>query len=298
VLSNPALKNSPKHRTRLSPEGILESSAVQISGHDPVLMAELARQQADAGAKAIDINMGCPVKKMCRKQAGSALLKDPEQVQNILAAVVGAVEIPVTLKTRLGWDSASVNILEIAQIAVACGVSALAIHGRTRAQNYSGTVDYEPIRAVKSMVDIPVWVNGDIRSPKEAQSALVETGAYGVMIGRASCGEPWLWRDVASFLKGGTLPERISIAEASELVRSHLEALYAHYGEQVGLRMARKHLIWYLKPISGGEAFCKKVNLMGSASEQFNAVDLFLRRLPDQIAEWPCSWREGSSADP
>ena len=292
VLSNPALQNTPKNRARLCPEDAPGASAIQISGSDPRLMADLAQAQVASGARAIDINMGCPVKKVCRKNAGSALLRDEALVTKILATVVAAVNVPVTLKTRLGWDANQINIVAISHIAAATGIAALAIHGRTREQSYSGPVDYDMIATVKRSVSIPVWANGDIRAPEIARQVLLQTGADGVMIGRGTCGQPWLWRDVAHYLAQGVLPERIGLGEASDVIRTHLEALYNLYGDQAGLRIARKHLCWYLQRLPGGQLFCTTANRIDTATDQFAAVNNFLNHLPTQLEMWPCAWRD------
>jgi tRNA-dihydrouridine synthase B len=218
---------------------------VQIAGGDAAMMAEAARLNADAGAEIIDINMGCPAKKVCNKAAGSALLRDEALVAEILAATVAAVDVPVTLKMRTGWDPDHRNGVRIARIAEQAGIRSLAVHGRTRADHYRGAAEYDTIRAIKDAVRIPVFANGDIDSGAKARAVLQHTGADGVMIGRAAQGRPWIFREVGAFLATGRLPPPPSAAEVRDIMLAHLEHLYAFYGEHLGVRVARKHLGWY-----------------------------------------------------
>lgn len=291
VSANPDLRQSRKSLTRTNCDHKNGITAIQITGIEPEQMAELAREQADAGAAAIDINMGCPVRKVCRRNAGSALLRDEPKVAAILSAVVGAVSIPVTLKTRLGWDANQVNILAIMALAESSGIAALAIHGRTREQMYHGSVDYAMIAEVKRNSRIPIWVNGDIISPQQARAVLDKTKADGIMIGRAACGQPWLWRDVAHFLAHGDFPERITVEEASNTVLAHLDALYAFYGDRTAVRLARKHLRWYFQALPNGNEACTKINSCHLATAQWASVRSFLAALPEKMDFWPCTWR-------
>ncbi len=260
VSSNALLWGSRKTRRRLDHEGEGEPRAVQIAGADPAMMAEAARFNADHGAQIIDINMGCPAKKVCNVMAGSALLKDEKLVARILAAVVAAVELPVTLKLRTGWDREHRNALAVARIAQDAGVQALAIHGRTRACGFKGEAEFETAAAVKAEVRIPVIANGDIRSPQKAKRILAYTGADAVMIGRAAQGNPWIFREVDHYLRTGTELPPPGIAELRETLLTHVRGLYGFYGEYMGVRVARKHLAWYSKGRSGGATFRDSVN--------------------------------------
>ncbi|MBS0396506.1 MAG: tRNA dihydrouridine synthase DusB [Proteobacteria bacterium] len=245
VTSDVRLWHTPKSRRRLDHAGEPEPRVVQIAGGEPAMMAEAARRNVDLGAQVIDINMGCPAKKVCNRAAGSALLRDEPLVGAILEAVVRAVQVPVTLKMRTGWDAEHRNGVRVARLAEACGVRALAVHGRTRADHYAGSAEYATIRAIKAAVAIPVFANGDIDSGAKARAVLEETGADGVMIGRAAQGRPWIFREIGHFLSAGTHcppPER---REVRDIMLAHLDQLYAFYGEQVGVRVARKHLGWY-----------------------------------------------------
>jgi tRNA-dihydrouridine synthase B len=221
--------------------------SVQIAGAEPAMLAEAAQRNADNGAQIIDINMGCPARKVCNRAAGSALLGDEALVGRILESVVAAVDVPVTLKIRLGLDRDHVNALSVARIAEGAGIRALAIHGRTRACRFSGAVDYDAIAAVKARVSIPVIANGDIVTPEQAHVALERTGADGLMIGRAAQGRPWIFREIAHFLATGVHLPAPGAEEVAALLTEHLEGLYTLYGEQTGVRVARKHIGWYLR---------------------------------------------------
>jgi len=239
------LWHSSKSRRRMDHAGEPEPRIVQIAGGEPSMMAEAARRNVDLGAQIIDINMGCPAKKVCNRAAGSALMRDEALVADILATVVRAVDVPVTLKMRTGWDVAQRNGPRIARIAEDLGVQALAVHGRTRADHYQGAAEYATIRAIKEAVRIPVFANGDIDSGAKARAVLEETGADAVMIGRAAQGRPWIFREIRHFLTSGrNLPEPAR-AEVRDIMLTHLDQLYAFYGEQAGVRVARKHLGWY-----------------------------------------------------
>ncbi len=268
VSSNSLLWGSTKTQRRANHEGETEPKSVQIAGADPQMMGEAARFNADRGAQLIDINMGCPAKKVCNVMAGSALLKDEPLVGRILEAVVGAVQVPVTLKIRTGWDRDHRNALRVARIAEHSGIQALAIHGRTRACGYTGEAEYETIAAVKDAVGIPVIANGDITTPQKAEQVLALTGADAVMIGRAAQGRPWIFREIEHYLATGEeLPEP-GPGEVCDILMGHLENLYAFYGEHTGVRIARKHISWYSKGQRHGAAFRQQVNRVESAAEQ------------------------------
>jgi tRNA-dihydrouridine synthase B len=246
VTSDVRLWNTAKSRHRLDHRGEPEPRVVQIAGFDPAMMAEAARRNVQLGAQVIDINFGCPAKKVCNRAAGSALMRDEPLVGGILAAVVAAAGVPVTLKMRTGWDRANRNAVAIARIAEREGVAALAVHGRTRADFFAGEAEYETCAAVKSAVRLPVFVNGDIDCAAKALKALELSGADGVMIGRAAQGRPWIFREIAAGLAGTAAPPA-SLAEVRAIMHAHLEALYSFYGEAKGVRVARKHLGWYCR---------------------------------------------------
>src|SRR5580700_9833061 len=245
LTSDTRLWSTPKSRLRMSHEGEPEPRVVQLAGSDGQALAEAARLNVDQGAQIIDLNMGCPAKKVCGKLCGSALLQDESLVGRILETVVNAVNVPVTLKIRTGWDRAHRNGVSIARIAESCGIQALAVHGRTRADFYEGAAEYETIRAIKARVRIPVFVNGDITTPKKAREVLDLTGADGVMIGRASHGAPWIFRAVNVYLENGIAPPPLPRADLRDIILAHLDSLYFFYGEESGVRIARKHLGWY-----------------------------------------------------
>jgi len=277
VASNSLLRGSEKTRRRANHEGEVEPISVQIAGADPQMLADAAQYNVDQGAQIIDINMGCPAKKVCNVMAGSALLKDEGLVGEILNAVVRAVPVPVTLKIR-----ANRNAVSIAHIAEDAGIRALTIHGRTRACGFSGEAEYDTIAAVKSRVDIPVIANGDISNPERVQEVLGYTKADGVMIGRAAQGRPWMFREIEHFLATG---ERLPSPEVGEIQRvlvAHLHDLYEFYGEYTGVRVARKHISWYTKGLAGSAAFRHAMNRLESSEEQLAAVDLFFAQLRDR----------------
>jgi tRNA-dihydrouridine synthase B len=273
--SNPRLWASEKSARRINHEGEMEPKAVQIAGADPQMLAEAARFNVDRGAQVIDINMGCPVKKVCNKWCGSALLQDEQLVADILDAVVNAVSVPVTLKFRTGWDREHKNALHIARIAEQSGIAMLTLHGRTRADGYSGQAEYDTIAAVKSSVAIPVVANGDINSPQQAKYVLDKTGADAVMIGRAAQGRPWIFREIDYFLRTGKVLPPPEISEVRALMARHLRAHYAFYGDYLGVRTARKHIGWYVQDLMGGEAFRQQMNLLQDCNAQLAAVDAY-----------------------
>jgi tRNA-dihydrouridine synthase B len=246
VTSDQRLWKTPKTQLRLDHRGEPEPRVVQIAGGEPSMMADAARRNAELGAQVIDINFGCPAKKVCNRAAGSALMRDETLVARILAAVVSAAGVPVTMKTRTGWDRGSRNAVAIARIAEQEGVAAIAVHGRTRADFFEGEAEYETVAAVKRAVRIPVFVNGDIDCAGKALKALEQSGADGVMIGRAAQGRPWIFRELRAALEGSSAPPP-SLAETRAIMLSHLEALYSFYGEAKGVRVARKHLGWYCR---------------------------------------------------
>ena len=266
--SDPRLWQTRKSLRRMDHAGEPEPVSVQIAGYDPLMLAEAARYNADNGAQIVDINMGCPAKKVCNVWSGSALLQDEPLVARIVKAVVDAVDIPVTLKIRTGWDRQNKNALTIARIAQDAGIAALAVHGRTRADKYEGDAEYETIAAVKRAVCIPVLANGDVLTPQQARHVLDVTGADAVMVGRGAQGRPWIFREIAHYLATGeTLPEPTP-HEVCTILTDHLEQLYAFYGELQGVRIARKHLGWYAKDRPENAAFRHVVNRAESAAEQ------------------------------
>ncbi|HEY4146363.1 tRNA dihydrouridine synthase DusB [Pinirhizobacter sp.] len=275
--ADPKLWHTRKSLQRMDHQGEPEPVSVQIAGYDPVMLAEAARFNAANGAQLIDINMGCPAKKVCNVWSGSALLQDEPLVARIVRAVVEAVDVPVTLKIRTGWDRDHRNALAIARIAEDSGIAALAVHGRTRADKYEGEAEYETIAAVKAAVGIPVLANGDITTPERARQVLDATGADAVMIGRGAQGRPWIFREVAHYLAtSGQLPTP-GPAEVAAILLGHLQALYAFYGEQQGVRIARKHLGWYAKDRPENAAFRDVVNRAEDAASQMRLTrDYFL----------------------
>ncbi len=279
VASDPRLWGTTKSQRRTDHTGEVQPIAVQIAGADPQMMAQAARYNVDRGAQIIDINMGCPAKKVCSVAAGSALLKDEQLVARILDAVVQAVDVPVTLKFRTGWDPDHRNAPRVARIAESAGVRALSIHGRTRACGFGGEAEYATIAAVKAQVSIPVIANGDITSPHRAKHVLEQTGADAIMIGRAAQGRPWLFREIQHYLETGEELPAPAIEEVRALLLEHLQELYTFYGEETGVRVARKHIAWYTKPIQGSAAFRAAVNGIEDAQAQLAAVDRFFAQL-------------------
>ena len=275
--SNPRLWASEKSSRRTDHAGEMEPKAVQIAGADPHDLAECAKFNVERGAQIIDINMGCPVKKVCNNWCGSALLQHEDLVQRILDAVVNAVDVPVTLKFRTGWDRQNKNALTIARMAEEAGIAMLTLHGRTRADGYKGDAEYDTIAAVKAAVSIPVVANGDITTPDKAKFVLDYTGADAVMIGRAAQGRPWICREIDYFLRTGDYLPPPLVDEVRELMNEHLPAHYAFYGEYLGVRTARKHIGWYVEDLPGGEEFRQSMNRLESTAEQLAAVDEFFK---------------------
>ncbi len=273
--ANPRVWASEKSSRRRDHTGEMEPKAVQIAGSDPQELADCARFNVDKGAQVVDINMGCPVKKVCNNWCGSALLQFEDVVERILHAVVGAVDVPVTLKFRTGWDRQNKNALRIARIAEQAGIQMLTLHGRTRADGYTGEAEYDTIAAVKAAVSIPVVANGDITSPEKARYVLDKTGADAVMVGRAAQGRPWIFREIDHFLRTGTLLPPPLVAEVRRLMDEHLRAHYGFYGENLGVRTARKHIGWYVRDLPGGEEFRQEMNRLESTTAQLAAVDSF-----------------------
>ncbi|MCC7414122.1 MAG: tRNA dihydrouridine synthase DusB [Gammaproteobacteria bacterium] len=279
VAANPALRTSRKTLLRLAHAGDIGPIAVQIAGADPAWLADAARRNVDAGAQIIDINMGCPARKVCSVYAGSALLQDEALVGRILDRVIGAVDVPVTLKMRTGWSPAHRNGVVIARIAAAAGVAAIVVHGRTRACGYHGPAEYESIAAIKAAVSVPVVANGDIATPAGARAVLDATGADAVMIGRAAQGNPWIFRATDAFLARGHVDPEPDAEEFRATVLEHLQALYAFYGEPHGVRIARKHLAWYLKPRAGGGEAWQRINRIDNAPAQYALAHAVLQTM-------------------
>jgi tRNA-dihydrouridine synthase B len=281
VASNSLLWGSEKTRRRANHEGESAPVSVQIAGADPDMMAEAARYNVGEGAQIIDINMGCPAKKICNVMAGSALLKDELLVGRILQAVVRAVDAPVTLKYRTGWDQHHKNALAVARIAADAGIQLLSIHGRTRACGYTGHAEYDTIAEVKSATRLPVIANGDITTPEKARFVLDYTKADGLMIGRAAQGRPWIFREIEYYLKTGAhLPPPL-VGEIHQVLIAHLHELYAFYGADTGVKIARKHISWYTKGLAGSAGFRHAMNQMQGIKEQLAAANRFF----DQLAQ-------------
>jgi tRNA-dihydrouridine synthase B len=265
LTSDTRLWSTPKSRHRMSHAGEPQPVVVQLAGSDAQALATAARLNVERGAQIIDVNMGCPAKKVCGKLCGSALLKDEALVARLLDAVVRAVSVPVTLKIRTGWDREHRNGVSIARIAQDCGIAALAVHGRTRADFYDGAAEYDTIREIKSRARIPVFANGDIRTPRQAREVLEYTGADGVMLGRASHGAPWIFHSVNAYLQGGNEHSAPSAAAVRDMILGHLDSLYAFYGEETGVRIGRKHLGWYCDRCFPGAADVRRA-LMSAPS--------------------------------
>ena len=279
ISANPRLWTTTKSLRRSDHAGEVAPIAVQIAGSDPRTMADAARYNVERGAQIVDINMGCPAKKVCNAAAGSALLANEPLVGEIVTAVVRAVDVPVTLKIRTGPDPAQRNAVRVARIAEDAGVRALVVHGRTRACAYAGPVEYDTIRAVKRAVSIPVIANGDIDSPQRARHVLDYTGADALMIGRAAQGRPWIFREIRHFLDHGAELPAPTVAEARAVIVAHLADHYAFHGEEAGVRIARKHLGWYTQDLDGGEDFRREMNAVDTARAQLALVHRYFDRL-------------------
>lgn len=282
VTSNSLLYGSAKTLRRANHEGEVNPISVQIAGADPKMMAEAAKYNVDNGAQIIDINMGCPAKKICNVMAGSALLKDEPLVAQILRAVVNAVDVPVTLKIRTGWDKQNRNAVAVAKMAEDIGVQALAMHGRTRACAYTGDAEYDTIAAVKQAIKIPLMANGDITTPEKAKFVLEKTGADAVMIGRAAQGRPWIFREIEHFLTTGTHMPLPEVSEIHSVMLEHLNDLYEFYGELTGMRVARKHISWYTKGLIGSANFRHNMNQLQTIEAQLSAINEFFAQLQQQ----------------
>jgi len=287
ITSDQRLWHTRKSRQRMNHDGEPEPRVVQLTGADPAALAEAARANVALGAQIIDLNMGCPAKKVCGRACGSALLTDEPLVARILEAVVRAVDVPVTLKIRTGWDREHRNGANIACIAESCGIAALAVHGRTRADLFEGTAEYHTIRDIKSRVRMPVFANGDIDTPQKAREVLDFTGADGVMIGRASHGAPWMFRAVNAYLHSGIAKRTLLRTELRDIILGHLDALYSFYGEESGVRIARKHLGWYCEQLLGSPAQVRR-DLMGAAdtAAQFAHAVKHFDDWASQAAAW------------
>jgi tRNA-dihydrouridine synthase B len=267
-----SLWGTAKSQRRRDHAGEPSPRVVQIAGFDPGMLADAARRNVDAGAQIIDINMGCPAKKVCNRSSGSALLQDEALVARIVQAVVQAVAAPVTLKTRTGWDRANKNGIRIAQIAEGSGIQALSIHGRTRADMYQGSAEHDTVGAIKASVKIPVFANGDIDTPQRARQVLASTGCDGVMIGRAAQGRPWIFDEVNFFLATGESRAELPQEKVRDIMRAHLEDLYCFYGDATGVRVARKHLSWYFQQHPGQDALRNRLVRIETPQEQLSTL--------------------------
>ena len=286
VAADPNTWSTRKSRLRVQFGDEPAPRSVQIAGYDPQMMAEAALFNVQLGAEIIDINMGCPAKKVCKRAAGSALLQNPELVESILTAVVSAVDVPVTLKIRTGWDRQNRNAKTIARIAEDSGVAALAVHGRTKACRFVGEVEYDTIAKVVDAVSIPVLANGDITDPQRAVSVLKHTGAAAVMIGRAAQGNPWIFNQINHYLKYDQPLAPPSMEECSQVMSEHLLALHEFYGETGGVRISRKHIGWYINPLPGGKEFTRVFNTLETTEQQRHFLQSFFLDLTceEQVA--------------
>ncbi|MDR9425496.1 MAG: tRNA dihydrouridine synthase DusB [Marinobacter sp.] len=282
VIADSKLWHTRKSQTRLNHQGEPEPRSVQIAGGDPGMLADAARQNASFGAQIIDINMGCPAKKVCNKAAGSALMKDENLVRQILEAVVQAVDIPVTLKMRTGWDQDHRNAPTIARMAEEAGIQAIAVHGRTRADKYNGEAEYDTIAEVKASVGIPVFANGDITTPEKARQVLAYTGADGLLIGRGAQGRPWIFREILHYLETGEHHPIPALDEVEQILTGHLAELHSFYGEKMGVRIARKHVGWYLQAHDENKQFRKRFNVIEEAREQQDSIEQHFARLRNE----------------
>ncbi len=279
ITANKSLWASKKSLLRANHDGEPEPRSIQIAGTDPEMMAEAAQHNIDQGAHIIDINMGCPAKKVCNVMAGSALLQNELLVSQILESVVNAVDAPVTLKIRTGWDTDNRNGVNIARIAEQSGIQALAVHGRTRADAYRGNAEYDTIAEIKSAISIPVIANGDIHSPAKAKEVLDHTQADGLMIGRAAQGNPWIFQQINHFLAHGEILPDPALSEVKQILIEHLHTLYDFYGEYTGVRMARKHIAWYSKGLRDGNSFRQHMNTLELPEQQLAFTEQFFAQL-------------------
>lgn len=281
--SNPDVWHTEKSKQRLAFDREIGLNAVQIAGSDPAEMAQAAQINVEYGADIIDINMGCPAKKVNKKMAGSALLREPQLVERILKAVVQAVEVPVTLKIRTGWDRDNRNCVEIAQIAENTGIAMLTVHGRTRSCLFEGEAEYDSIKAVKQAVSIPIVANGDITSAHKAKHVLDYTQADAVMIGRGSLGRPWIFKNIKDFLEQGEALETLPLLQKCNLMLEHIDDLYHFYGEEKGYRIARKHVGWYVDELCPNSNFKRTFNTLDNTASQFNALEGFVKSILNQL---------------
>lgn len=295
VSSNSLLWGSKKTERRANHEGEVSPISVQIAGADPEMLAAAARYNAEKGAQIIDINMGCPAKKICNVMAGSALLQNEKLVERILDTVVKAVDIPVTLKIRTGWDKQHKNALSIAHIAENSGIQALAIHGRTRACAYMGEAEYDTIAAVKATVKIPVIANGDITTPEKAKHILAHTKADAIMIGRAAQGRPWIFREINHYLATDQHLPIPEVTEIHQVLINHLADLYDFYGEYSGVRIARKHISWYTKGLVGSAGFRHAMNQLQTSDQQILETNIFFSKLAEESHRLSYVNKEGTS---
>ncbi|TWI58368.1 tRNA-U20-dihydrouridine synthase [Pseudomonas duriflava] len=278
--SDVRLYSSRKSRLRLIHADDPEPRSVQIAGGDPAMLADAARHNVELGAQIIDINMGCPAKKVCNKAAGSALMKDETLVREILEAVVAAVDVPVTLKIRTGWDRDHRNGVSIARIAEQSGIAALSVHGRTRADLYTGQAEYDTIAAIKQAISIPVFANGDIDSPEKAHYVLSYTGADALLIGRAAQGRPWIFREIDHFLRTGAHLPAPSLQEVESILLGHLKALHDFYGAEMGVRIARKHVGWYFAALPEAQGFRTQFNRLQEMDAQHASIRAYFAQCP------------------
>lgn len=297
VTCNSLLYGSKKTQRRANHDGEVSPISVQIAGADPDMLATAAQYNMDRGAQIIDINMGCPAKKICNVMAGSALLQNEKLVGKILDSVVSAVDIPVTLKIRTGWDKQNKNALSIAKIAENAGIQALAIHGRTRACAYRGDAEYETIAAIKDAIKIPVIANGDITSPEKAKYILEFTKADAIMIGRAAQGRPWIFREISHFLATGKHLPAPEVTEIHRVLIAHLHDLYDFYGEYSGVRIARKHISWYTKGLIGSASFRKSMNQLQTSEQQISETDKLFTNLANHNQRLSYSENEGVTVE-
>ncbi|MDH5480144.1 MAG: tRNA dihydrouridine synthase DusB [Nitrosomonas sp.] len=297
VSSNSLLYGSKKTQRRTNHDGEVSPISVQIAGADPLMLATAAQYNRDRGAQIIDINMGCPAKKICNVMAGSALLQDEKLVGKILDSVVKAVDIPVTLKIRTGWDKEHKNALTIARIAENAGIQALAIHGRTRACAYRGEAEYETITSVKDAIKIPVIANGDITTPEKAKHILEITKADAIMIGRAAQGRPWIFREITHYLSTGEHLPSPEVTEIHRILIEHLYDLYDFYGEYTGVRIARKHISWYTKGLAGSASFRQSMNQLLTSEQQISETNWFFTNLANHYPRLRYSQNEGVAVE-